>query len=495
MSESIHSDFETINPGDERLEKRFHVVLRRMMDSPSKSIAGACRGWAETQAAYRMLSNNKVNPSVILAPHREALLNRAKNHSCIAVLQDTTELDFSSKKDLKSAGPLNSLKRRGFLAHTQFVITEDRLPLGVYDTQIFARSDEGFGKRDDTLKFEEKESYRWFKGYEQACEIAASLPDTEVFSISDREGDIHEIYNFWTQLHRAGKPHASWIVRAQHERNIVPESSGGIEPSEAEERNLVTEKLFEQAAIAKELGTIEFDIKSRQSFKKIKGSNHLTKRSSRTVKQRVRSCKVTVKPPRRKKAELEDVTFWVILAEEIDPPEGEDPIRWTLLTGKRIDNFDDAQRILKLYLARWEIEVFHRVLKTGCKVEEIQLKDSNAVQNCFVLYMIVAWRILYLTWLGRDCPQMPCDVFFEEAEWKSALAVSQHIKKEKSTKLSEPPDNHCDEVPNLGEMIKIVAELGGHLGRKNDGPPGAQVIWQGMSRVRDFALAWKVFNS
>jgi hypothetical protein len=166
LNESIHSDFETIDPGDKRLVSRFHIVLSRMMDSPLKSIAAACRGWAETQAAYRLLSNIRLKQSTILTPHRKAVVTRAKEHRCVAVVQDTTELDFSSKKSLKGAGPLNSEKRRGFLAHTQFVITEDRLPLGIYDTYIYARKDEDFRKNNHSVPFEEKESYRWLKGYQ-----------------------------------------------------------------------------------------------------------------------------------------------------------------------------------------------------------------------------------------------------------------------------------------------------------------------------------------
>lgn len=474
------------------------------MDSPVKSIAAACRGWAETMAAYRLLSNIRIKPSTILTPHREAVITRAKEHRCVAVVQDTTELDFSSKKSLKSAGPLNSEKRRGFLAHTQFVITEDRLPLGIYDTHIYARKDEDFRKKNHSIPFEEKESYRWLKGYQQACDLAETLPDTEVFSISDREGDIYEIYDHWDQLQRSNSPFAHWIIRAQHDRVLLSPDNENTHPAGHQTKTeasveVDTQKLFTQAAAGKELGTIEFEIKSKQYLKKVKRSNHLTTRSARTVKQRIRSCKVTIKPPRRKKSKLGNIAFWVILAEEIDPPEGEDPIRWILLTGKPVDSFEDATKILKLYLARWEIEVFHRVLKTGCKVEEIQLKDDAAILNCVVLYMIVAWRILYLTWLGRDCPELPCSVFFEEAEWKSALAVSQHTrpkkKKEPDSEKQVSGEPEPEEEPTLGEMLKIVAGLGGHLGRKNDGPPGAQVIWQGMSRVRDFAIAWQAFHT
>ena len=463
------------------------------MDSPLKSIASACRGWAETLAAYRLLNNAKLQASAILAPHREAVVFRAKEHSCVAVIQDTTELDFSNKKKLKGAGPLNSETRRGFLAHTQFVITEDRLPLGILGTHIYARTDEDFRSKQKNIPIEEKESYRWLKGYQQACDLAASLPDTEVFSISDREGDIFEIYDHWDGLKRSDTPFAHWIIRANQDRSLVLLDGESPQP---EKRNTLTRKLFEEAESGEELGMIKYEIKSKEYLKKVKGNRSLTIRSSREVTQRIRSCQVTAKAPYRKGSKMGNVTFWVIHVEEIDPPEGEDPIRWFLVTSKPVNRFEDAVRIIQLYLGRWEIEVFHRVLKTGCKVEEIQFKDKQAVLNCIVLYMIVAWRILYLTWLGRNCPELPCSVFFEEVEWKSALAVSRQPKPKKyGGQQQGAATQEENEEPTLGEMIQIVAELGGHLGRKNDGPPGAQAIWQGLSRVRDFAIAWEAFQS
>ena len=127
---------------------------------------------------------------------------------------------------------------------------------------------------------------------------------------------------------------------------------------------------------------------------------------------------------------------------------------------------------------------FDRVLKSGCKVEEIQFKTQEALIRCLTVYLIVAWRILYLTHLGRQCPDLPCGIIFEEAEWKSALAITRPASMR----------NDPMEEPILGEMIQMVAELGGHLGRKRDGPPGAQCLWQGLNRVRDFAIAWTAFG-
>ena len=132
-------------------------------------------------------------------------------------------------------------------------------------------------------------------------------------------------------------------------------------------------------------------------------------------------------------------------------------------------------------MARWEIEVFHRVLKSGCRVEKLQLKKAERLKPALALYMIVAWRILYLMKLGRQCPELPCDWGFVEAEWKSLDKVV-HGRNAPETK------------PTLGQMVKMVASFGGYLGRKSDGPPGPESIWKGLNALHYITLAWETFG-
>jgi hypothetical protein len=206
-------------------------------------------------------------------------------------------------------------------------------------------------------------------------------------------------------------------------------------------------------------------------------------RTARLVRQRLRAMRITPRAPFRRGGKLPAVSFWAVLAEEIDPPEGEEPLRWLLLTSEEVSTPEAARRIVALYLRRWDIEVFHRVLKTGCRVEALQLKAHQAVLNCLILYAIIAWRILYLVHLGRQCPELPCSAVFEESEWKATCTVAAAGKKRGPLR-----------EPTLGEFIALVARFGGHLGRRNDKPPGAQAIWQGLARVRDFACTWEAIH-
>lgn len=468
MPDDFTDEFTEADLGDRRRSRRLVRVAAALAKSPAASISAACGGWSETMAAYRLLSCDDYSPDALIAPHQQATVRRCAGQPCVAVSQDTTEFDFSHMKEIEGLGPLNEETRRGFFMHSLYAVSEQGLPLGLLDAAIMLRDDETFRSAATRKQrpIEEKESFRWVEGYLKTLELARRLPECEVFSISDREGDIFEVYQAWQEA--GDGPRAEWIIRANQDRALVNVVDGDAS------------RLFAALEGAPVLGEIQFDVRARKGAKKVKGNRVPTHRSARTVHQVVRAMKITPRPPGRKGGKLEEVSFWAILAEETDPPAGEEPIRWLLLTSKEVTTLEDARRILNLYMRRWDIEVFHRVLKTGCRVERIQLRTGQALIHAIMIYSVIAWRILYLTHLGRQCPDLPCGCVFEEAEWKSACAV---VKRKKEAG-----------EPSLSEFIGIVGKLGGHLGRKSDGAPGPQSIWQGLTRVRDFACAWHAFH-
>ena len=488
MPDRIEHDFLGADLGDARRNRRLGRVAAQLAQAPAASISAACGGWAEAMAAYRLLHAPQVTPGAILAPHQRALLARAATVPCVLLVQDTTEeeegnredgrwaspeIDFSHMKAMEGCGPLNDEARRGFFMHSLYALSEAGLPLGVLDTAIVARRDEDFrhaAARKHT-PIEQKESWRWVQGYVRTQEAARQLPGCELFSISDREGDIYEVFEAWAQAGADGGPRAHWIIRANQDRALE-----GLAVD-------APQKLFAALAAAPELGTIEFRVSAKRQKKKIKGSTVQVARSARMVHQRLRAMPITPRPPFCRGGKLSAVSFWAVLAEEIEPPPGEEPLRWLLLTSAEVTTLEAARRIVALYLRRWDIEVFHRVLKTGCRVEALQLKDPQAVRNCLVLCAVIAWRILYLTHLGRQCPELPCGAVFEEAEWKAACTVAAAGKKRGPLR-----------EPTLGEFIALVAKFGGHLARRGDKPPGAQALWQGLLRVRDFACAWQAIH-
>jgi hypothetical protein len=196
-------------------------------------------------------------------------------------------------------------------------------------------------------------------------------------------------------------------------------------------------------------------------------------RKSRAVRQTLRATRLTLKPPATHPgAEAIEVT--ALWAREMDPPEGEAPIEWLLLTNRLITTREEAEEALSWYLCRWQIEIFFRILKSGCKIEELQLESIERLEPAIMLYMLIAWRILYLTMIGRECPELPCSVLFDREEWEAVYLVTQR----------KPPPKA---PPTINEVIRWIAGLGGFLNRKGDGQPGPQTLWIGLQRMKDFA--------
>jgi Transposase Tn5 dimerisation domain len=310
--------------------------------------------------------------------------------------------------------------------------------------------------------FEEKESYRWFEGYETACQIAAEAPDTQVVCVSDSEGDIYECF---LEGAREDAKRADWIVRANHVDRALAE----------EDQNLL-----QLLACQAPLGKMTVYVSQRDAAVLDDSRNRQKPRASRTAEMTVRSVRTLLNSPHRSGEKSAPVYVNAVLVREEHPPEGEEPIEWLLLTSLPIETFAEACQVASYYACRWEIEVFFRVLKSGCKIEKLQFEREDRLQVCLAMYLIAAWRVLYVLKLGRACPDMGCDAVFTEAEWKSVYVIAKQKPAPKSP-------------PTFAEIIPLIASLGGYLGRKHDGPPGPKAMWIGLQRLRDFALAWTAF--
>jgi Transposase Tn5 dimerisation domain/Transposase DNA-binding len=483
MQEWIEQEFSSCDLGDRRLDDRLKTIISRISQDPSRSLSSACRGFAEVVACRRFFDNEVVSQSQLLAPHREASLERIKQHLKVLFTQDTTELDFTTKKKLQGTGPLSSPYRRGFFTHNELVVSPERLPLGLWETSIEARLDQDHGKASQRKEkpIEQKETYRWLKGYRHGCDLAQLVPGTQVIVCADREADIYEIFAEWQTRLASGQPAASWLIRSKTNRCLEPfEEEEQVPPPKEQTQKPARQKIQQCLEESPVLGTISFTVPAKEQFKKVQGgSRKKVSRSRRIATQEIRAIQVQLKAPRREDRCLPAVKIWVVQAKEINPPAGEEPIHWILLTSLEATDFEQACEVIDLYLCRWEIEVFHRVLKTGCRVEELQLRTSPRIKLAILLYMIVAWRVLYVMHLGRQCPDLPCSVVFEDDEWQSTWVI---------IKGGSPPQS----PPTLNEMIRMVASFGGFLGRKRDGHPGPQTLWIGLTRVQDFALCWQL---
>jgi hypothetical protein len=469
MQAWIESETKGVDLGDVRLDARYQVLLEQLSDKPSLSIPAACGGEAETVAAYRFFDNEKTEPAKVLAPHRAATLERIRAEAVVIAAQDTTEIDLTRAKE-KIGGPLNDANRWGLYLHPVLLMTPQRVPLGVVHADMWSRDPKAFEKTSQERRkerlakpFEQKESYRWLEGYEAACQIAAEAPSTRVVCVSDSEGDIYECFLAGV---RDDAKRAEWIVRA-----------GQADRTLAEEEQNLRQLLLCQAP----LGKITVQV-SRREASTGDGRKRRLPRESREAVVTVRAVRTRLHGPRRPDGRLAPVEVNAILVHEETPPEGEEPIEWLLVTSLPQATYAEACTVIGYYCCRWEIEVFFRVLKSGCKIEELQFEREDRLQVCLAMYLIVAWRVLHVLKLGRECPHMSCDVIFSEAEWKSVYVIA--LQKPAPTK-----------PPTLSVILPLIAGLGGYLGRKHDGPPGPKTTWIGLQRMRDFAIAWIAFGA
>ena len=465
---------QTADLGDKRLNARFKLLIDRMSHKPSLKFPAACRGRAEVKAAYRFVDHPRLTVEILLAPHRQATIARIASHRVVILAQDTTENDLSRRRErMDGAGPLNDPTRLGLLVHPLFALTPERLPLGVVEIAIWARDPEAVArpaKEKDAKRrkkpIEEKESFCWLQGYRQACVVAQACPKTQIVCVSDSDGDIFECY-FEAEVAQTGRK-ADWIVRASDDRGLLPTDEGETPVG----------KLFAQVASRPMLTKLELEVSYREA-KSHDGRKRKKERKARTAMVSVQAAHVKLKQPRRRDGkELVDVEVNAILVREGHPPEGEEPIEWLLLTSLPIENLEQVLAAVEYYCCRWQIEVYFRILKSACKVEASQLETARGYEAYLVLCLIVAWRVMYLMMLGRVCPELPCDRVLETDEWQAVYAVM------KEQLPPSPP-------PPLGEMVTLIAKLGGYLGRKGDSPPGPKAMWIGMQRMTDLALGWR----
>jgi len=457
MCDGIATELEGIELGDKRLNRRSEQIIEGLAANPEASVNSAFSGWNETFAAYRFFDNQAVEPRKILQPHVEATKRRMKEQPVVLILQDTTELDFSAHPP-KDAGCLNREDRLGFYDHTHLAVTPERLCLGVVGAEQFDRTPESLGKTKQRKKLpiEEKESFRWLSGYRLASELTAECPDTQIISVADSEADIYDIF---LEAQRHPRP-ADFVIRAKEDRS-TPELDPDSGPA-------VYRKVREEVSAS--------EIRARKTI-------HLPqtpRREARKAELEIRAIGVTVKPPHAR-SHLPTVTFNVVLVEEVNGPQDGTDVCWLLMTTLPVASLEEVQCVIDYYVARWPIEVYFRVLKTGCRVEEIQLETTRRVKNCLAFYKIVAWRVMYVTHLNRECPLLPCTALFDDCEWKSVWRVT--------TKQALP-----ENPPVLSEFMPLLAQLGGYNNRPSEPAPGPQAVWVGIRRMTDFAIAWLAFG-
>lgn len=427
-------EFRTIDLGDNRLNKRTVLLAERLAQKPVASIPNACLNWTETIAAYRYLSHEETRWDKVMEAHWEASEARIREHPVVLCLQDTTELDYHGQQ-IVGLGPLGYEARRGMYLHPTYVVTPEREPLGVTNAWMWARE----FRAEDGSRGGLPESSRWVESYERVAEQAARLPETRHICVSDRESDMMALLVRARELGHA----ADYLIRSCHNRTLPAGN-----------------KLWAQVMESPVLGCVAFTIPAGRG------------RKARQVRQEIRLRQVALADGKGGAVEVS-----CLVASEIGCPEHATPVIWRLLTNRQAETLDEACQLVDWYRARWEIELFFLVLKEGCRVEQLQLETIDRLQTALVLYMVIAWRINRLMRLGRTLPELPADLLFEADEWKAAFILNK----------KRPPKA----IPQANAVIRLIAQLGGFLGRKGDGEPGVKTLWRGMQELAVFVEGFR----
>jgi Transposase DNA-binding len=450
----IDAEIDGAGFGDARLSERLRKLMGQLDSSLGQPIPLACEDWANTKAAYRFLANASVNEGPILAGHFRATARRAAGtDGLILVLQDTTEFVYqrASPENIGFTKHVNSGRDKdgrwrqhklcGVMMHASLAITLDGLPLGLTAARFWTRAQfKGLlalkRKVNQTrVPIETKESFRWLENMRASTSLLGDA--ARLVHIGDRENDIYEFFCATQELG------THFVVRT-----CVNRLAGNGKHTVATE--------MAEVAVA---GYHRFEIAD-----------------GNWAKLALKFKRINVLPPIGKARRYPPLTLTVIHATEVDPPEGRKPIDWKLLTDLPIESAEEAVEKMAWYAMRWKIELFFKILKSGCSAEKLKLRTAERLVNLIAIFCILGWRIFWMTMLNRALPGENPDCALTSAE----IDLLDQLAGRGGRNLST--------LPTLSAYLCEIARLGGYLARKHDPPPGNMLMWRGWSRLMDIQL-------
>jgi hypothetical protein len=437
--ECAQSEFGQVRLGDRRLNARLVNLAACFLQQPSASIPKACGAWSQSKGGYRFLANPRVCSEKLIEPHLKQTALRMAAEKCVLVVQDTTSLNYGERAGMGLVGT-GADGAKGLWLHSSMAFTPAGLSLGLVQVQHWCREPEHFGKAAQRRKrpLNEKESQRWLKSFDACVELAREMPGTQIINVADREGDLYDLFH-QAQAH----PEVGVLVRARHNRR----SSTG--------------QFFDELISAAPVMQVSEVKVPRRPGKK-----------ARTAKLELKYQAVTIYRPR---TQTEPVKVWIIDAREQGG--GSEAIHWRLITNLEIKGPLAAEQYVQLYALRWQIEEYHRVLKSGCRTEARQLETAPALLNALMIDLVVAWRVLQLSRLARTAPEVSASEQFSPQEIQLLLASNRQPK---------------TKTLSLREAVRLVAQLGGFLARARDGEPGAMTLWRGLEVLTGMLKGWEL---
>ena len=413
-----HNEFGGAQLGNKRLSKRLVESARVQADMPGEAFSGAAQGnWPLVKGYYRMIDkpdDSAITMGAILAPHRERTLQRMMAQQTVLCIQDGTDLNYNSLAQCEGLGVIGtnqtSAQSRGLHLHSTLVVTTDGLPLGL----LGAKCEAPEGKKEEPEEEEEKASshkkpieerknFCWIESLRDSNALAREMPLTRQVCAMDREADFFELFN------EPRHQQVELLVRAKHDRRTDGEH-----------------KLFETLRRSTVRSTLTIRIPRQSARPKLSKQKARPHRAERTAQVALRYQEVELPPP----SYLKDKTplkLWVVHIREETPPSGETPLEWFLLTTIAVTSNRIAQECIRWYRLRWRIEDWHRVLKSGCGTEKLAYRTAERLKRGIAINMVIGWRIMLMTLLGRECPELPAEALFSDIE--IAVLSAHAVKK------------------------------------------------------------------
>ncbi len=446
------AEFGAAELGDARRTARLVDLAATWAARPAASFPEAARDPAQLHAAYRFLENEAIAPAAILAAHTAQTRARCADVPVVLAVQDTTDLDFTHHPRTAGLGMLADPAHHGLLVHTTLALTPERLPLGLLALDSWTRDPAQVGKKATRRQrpTPEKESGKWLRALAAVTTAADDCPTTHFVSVGDREADLFDLFA------APRGPRVDLLVRAAQDRRVEhPEAA----------------YLWTAQAQAPVVARLTVDLPARRG------------RPARTAQVAVHLSTVRLRPPQhRAREQRASVPVWAVWASEAHPPAGATALDWLLLTTLPVDSAQDACAVVAWYGCRWGIEVWHKVLKSGCRIEARQLEDVAHLRRALAVYAVIAWRLMYSTALARALPDAPCTLVLTTAAWQ-ALWCTVH-------RSPAPPAT----PPPLRQAIRWIAGLGGYLDQSGQGEPGVVTLWRGFQHLTTLTRMYRIMT-
>ena len=492
-------EFNDANFADDRLNRRLILLAKTLSEHPLSPINQACKDSMEAKAAYRFFSSKKTSLENILHTHQVHVRERSAGEKLIYVVQDGSSLDFTNHIRTTGLGSIGTpgkrkakIKNQGLGMHTGLALTAEGFPLGIISQHFWARPFEVDYQRRKNLwrvPIEEKETFHWIKCMRESVELFRKdrADSPTIIQIGDRGADIFEFMEATIQ------EEAHFIIRGVQIRRPVVREGRKIWRENAKARAyFTTEDALKKTPLK---GNLWIEVP------RCPPQNNSVEIASRIAEVEIRAVAVKIAPPKKlmklrrengpfseihlfeqrsREASLDVNLIWL---KEIYPPAGTEPLEWFIYTDLPVDSIEVATKIIDAYKLRWRIELLHKIMKSGCRVEDCRLSTAERLKKYITLSSIIAWRILWMTYLNRKDPGSSSASFLTKTEW-----VALHCRIHETNVPPKKP-------PTVHQALHWIARLGGFLDRKSDGEPGMVTIWRGWQRLTDIAEDWEIFHS